>query len=51
MNPFSKLTNGVKAMKNCYKLFIVFAKNRVSPRQLFSLIFIPSGSEREDFLT
>jgi len=49
MNLFSKLTNGKKAMKNRYKLFLVFAKNRASPCQLFRVIFVPSGSEREDF--
>jgi len=44
------LTNEEKAMKNRYRLFIVFSKNWASQCQLFSLIFIPSGSEREDFL-
>jgi len=51
MNPFSKLTNGEKAMKNCCKLFIVFSKNRASPYQLLSVIFVLSGSERENFST
>jgi len=51
MNPFSKLTIGEKAMKNRYKFFILFAKNSASPWQLFSVIFIPSGSERKDFST
>ena len=51
MNPFSKLTNGEKAMKNRYKFFMLFAKNTASPWQLFSVIFIPSGSERKDFST
>jgi len=49
MNPFSKLTIGRKVMKNRYKHFMLFAKNRSSPWQLFSVIFIPSGSERKDF--
>jgi len=40
-----------KVMKNLYKLLILFSKNRASPCQLFSVIFIPSGSEQEDFLT
>jgi len=44
MNPFSKLTNGEKAMKNRYRLFIVFSKNRASPCQLFSFIFVLSSS-------
>jgi len=43
MNPFSKLTNGEKVMKNRYKLSILFARNRASPCKLFSVIFIPSG--------
>jgi len=51
MNPFPKLTNEEKATKNRYKLFIDFAKNRASQCQTFSVIFVPSGSEREDFLT
>jgi len=43
MNPFSKLTNGEKAMKNRYKLFIVFSKNRASPCQLSaSYLFHPA---------
>jgi len=45
MNPFSKLTNGEKDMKYRYKLFIDFSKNYASPCKLFSVIFIPSGSE------
>jgi len=51
MNPFSKLTNGEKAMKYRYKLFMDFSKNCASLCQLFSVIFIPSGSEREGFST
>ena len=51
MNPFSKLTNGVKVMKNCYKLLIHLARTRASPCQYFSAIFVPSGSEREAFST
>jgi len=51
MNSFLKLTNGEKVMNSRYKLFIVFAKNCASPCQLFSVIFIPSGSERKDFST
>jgi len=51
MNPFSKLTNGEKAMKYCYKLFVNFLKNFVSPRQLFSIRFIPTDLERENFST
>jgi len=51
MSPFSKLANGEKAMKYHYKLFIDFSKNCTSPCQLFSIIFITSGSEWEDFPT
>ena len=50
-NPFSKLTNGEKVMKSCYKPFIVFAKNRASPCQHFNVILIQSGSDRKDFST
>ena len=38
-------------MNSRYKLFIIFTKNRASPYQLLSVMFIPSGSEREDFNT
>jgi len=38
-------------MKSCYKLFIVFAKNRASPCQIFSVTFIQSNWERKDFST
>jgi len=38
-------------MNSHYKLFILFARNFALPCQLFSVIFIPSGSEREDFST
>ena len=38
MNPFSKLTNGEKVMNSRYKLFILFARNRASPWQLFSAV-------------
>jgi len=51
VKPFSKLTNGEKVMKRRYELLMLFARNRASPWQLFSGIFIPSGSERKDFLT
>jgi len=51
MNPFPMLTNGEKAMKYRYKLFIDFSKNCASPCHIFSVIFIPSGSELEDFST
>jgi len=51
MNPFSKLTNGEEATKNRYKLFIVLSKHRASQCQLLSVIFVLSGSEREDFAT
>jgi len=49
MNPFSKLTNGENVIKNRCKLLTLFAKNCASPCQLFSVIFIPSGSERNTF--
>jgi len=49
MNPFSKLTNGENVIKNRCKLLILFAKNCASPWQLFSVIFVPSGSERNTF--
>jgi len=48
-NPFSNLTNGEKVMNSRYKLFILFANNCASSWQPFSVIFIPSGSERKDF--
>jgi len=51
MNPFSKLTNGEKVMHSRYNLLILFVKSCASPWQLFSVIFIPSGSERKDFST
>jgi len=38
-------------MNSRYKLFIIVSKNRASPCQLFSVMFILSGSEREDFST
>jgi len=50
MNPFSKLTIGETVMNSRYKLFL-FAKNCASSWQLFSVIFIPSGSEGKDFST
>ena len=49
MNPFSKLIYGEKVMHSRYKLLILFAKSCASPWQLFSVIFIPSGSERNNF--
>jgi len=49
MKPFWKLTNFEKFMKNLYELLLRFAINRASPWQLFSVIFIPSGSNRKDF--
>jgi len=51
VNPFSKLSNGEKIVKDRYKLLILLARNRASPWQLFSVILIPSGSEREGFST
>ena len=51
MNPFSKFTNGEKVMHSRYNLLILFVKSCASPCKLFSVIFIPSGSEREGFST
>ena len=49
--PIFKVDKWGKTHEKSLQTFIVFAKNCASPSQLLSVIFVPFGSEREDFPT